>query len=235
MSKRIFFFLVVVAAPLVYMSWLFCMAVVKKMFLHQKRGPNVSVTLPCRSCATARGQVMPVELAGLFSGKPTWVIYRFSRMPPAAESALMILLEVSSRWGGVAASLHFPMCYFKTTPSSGGGFQQHNELHSHQRHLQAQALYAAIYSVYDCGRKAAGLQGGWLPPGCRPTDKRDKWAVVVRKACEEWTGWVGFTAGVCRSARVTGSAVKMTVNWEQAVWRAAARWYVRSYVRFFFN
>lgn len=90
--EKDFFFLVVVAAPLVYMSWLFCMAVVKKMFLHQKRGPNVSVTLPCRSCAAARGQVMPVELAGLFSGKPTWVIYRFSRMPPAAESALMILL-----------------------------------------------------------------------------------------------------------------------------------------------
>lgn len=70
-EKDFFFFFPswFVAAPLVYMSWPFCMAVVKKMFLHQERGPNVSVTLPCRSRAAARGQVMPVELAGLFSGK----------------------------------------------------------------------------------------------------------------------------------------------------------------------
>lgn len=66
----------------------------KEMFLHQKRGPNVSVILLCRSCAAARGQVTPVGLAGLFRGKQTWVIYRFSRVPPAAESAFMILSSV---------------------------------------------------------------------------------------------------------------------------------------------
>lgn len=167
--------------------------------------------------AAAGGQVTPVKLAGLFWGRRTWVIYRLSRTPLAAESALMTLLQVSSGWGGVAASLRFPMSYYKTIPWPGErNLLPHNELHSHQRHRQAQVLNATIHSLYHCGRKAAGLQGGWWPPGCRPTDKRDKWAAVVRTACEEWTGWVGFTAGVCCSTRVTGSAVKMTVNWERA-------------------
>lgn len=94
------------------MSLQFCVLVVEKKKLHQKR---LLVALTLRRCwrtGTAS------RTSWTFEGEVSCVIYSFSCTPVVAKRDSIILLYLSSRWGGVAASLHFPMSYFKTTPRS---------------------------------------------------------------------------------------------------------------------